>query len=136
MTEQENIELQKQYEAKIQELTNENLALKTQAEESKNASAVKEATAAAQTRPAAAPSAAAQDHQRAKVIQETGGLAHYVALPMDVRLRANGQRPASQEECELSRKLFGRNSSSIEAARLARQNPSQYSRLRAIHREL
>ena len=48
MTEQENIELQKQYEAKIQELTNENLALKTQAESEKTASAIADAAKVSQ----------------------------------------------------------------------------------------
>jgi hypothetical protein len=117
-------------------LSNEIAAMKTQAEESKNATAVKEAAAAAQGKPAAAPSAASQEIQRAKVIKETGGPAYYFALPFETRLRANGQLPASAEEVELSKSLFGRNSSSLEASRIQRQNPSRYFRLRAIHREL
>jgi hypothetical protein len=129
-------ELLKAQEARILELSNEIAAMKTQAEESKNATAVKEAAAATQSKPAPAMSAASQELQRAKVIKEVGGMAHYASLPMSTRLKANGLQPASDSELEMSRRLFGPNSSSLEASRLARQNPSQYSRLRVIHREL
>jgi hypothetical protein len=100
-------QLLKEQENRIEELTNEIAAMKTQAEESKNATAVKEAAAAAQTKPAAAPSVASQEIQRAKVIKETGGPAYYFALPFETRLRANGQAPASAEEIETSIRLFG-----------------------------
>jgi hypothetical protein len=73
-------QLLKEQENRIEELTNEIAAMKTQAEESKNATAVKEAAAAAQTKPAAAPSVASQEIQRAKVIKETGGVLLRVAL--------------------------------------------------------
>jgi hypothetical protein len=136
MTEQELIELQKQFEARIQELQNENAALKTQATEDKTASALREVAATIQSKPVTVPSGVLQDTLRKQAMKTVGGPALYHSMKMNDRLRANGQAPASPEEIETSKRLFGRNSSSIEAARLARHNPSQYSRLRIIHKEL
>lgn len=136
MTEQENIELQKQQEARIEELQNEIIALKTQAEESKTASAVRDAVKAVDGKPAPSPSAGLQTMRRQQAIAAVGGNAYWNSLPMEARLKSQGLQPASDSEIELSKKLFGPNSSSLEASRLARQNPNEYSRLRAIHREL
>jgi cell wall-associated NlpC family hydrolase len=128
-------ELIKQQEARIEELQNEITAMKAATESEKLANAVKEAATTAQNRPAAAPSAALQDLHRAKVIKEIGQ-SHYSSLPMEARLRANGQGPASAEEIELSKRLFGRNSSSLEANREFRNNRTRYQRLRTIFHEL
>jgi LPS O-antigen subunit length determinant protein (WzzB/FepE family) len=130
-------ELLRQQEARIQELTNELATVKAKAEEEKSIAAVREAATAAAHKPVTAvPNSVVQEAFRQKIIKTCGGPALYSSLPMSERLKANGQLPASAEEIETSRKLFGRNSSSIEAARLARHNPSQYSRLRTIFREL
>ena len=74
--------------------------------------------------------------RRQQAVAAVGGNAHWSSLPMETRLKSLGLQPASESDVELSKRLFGRNSNSLEASRLARQNPSQYSRLRAIHREL
>jgi hypothetical protein len=130
-------ELLRQQEARIQELTNELATVKAKAEEEKSIAAVREAATAAAHKPVTAvPNSTVQEAYRKQIIKAVGGNALYSSLPMSERLKANGQLPASGEEIETSKKLFGRNSSSIEAARLARHNPSQYARLRTIFREL
>jgi hypothetical protein len=110
-------ELLKEQEAKIEQLNNEISAMKAAAEAEKLAGAL-------------------QDVQRERVIKAVGGRAHYASLPMEVRLKSNGQQPATAEEIELSRTLFGRNSSSIEATRLYKSNAARYVRLKTIFREL
>jgi hypothetical protein len=129
-------ELLKEQEAKIEQLNNEISAMKAAAEAEKLAGAVSEAAAASQHKPAAVPNSALQDVQRERVIKAVGGRAHYASLPMEVRLKSNGQQPATAEEIELSRTLFGRNSSSIEATRLYKSNAARYVRLQTIFREL
>jgi hypothetical protein len=42
----------------------------------------------------------------------------------------------SEADVKLSQELFGKNSSSLAASRLSRQNPNRYAYLRAVHREI
>jgi len=129
-------EMIKQQEAEIEKLKSEIAALKAKNEEDKIADATREAVKAVDSKPAPAPSVGSQTMRRQQAVAAVGGPAYWSALPMEVRLKSQGLQPASDSEIELSKRLFGSNSSSLEASRLARQNPNQYSRLRAIHREL
>jgi hypothetical protein len=136
MTEQELIELQKQHEAKIEELQNKIIAMEVQAEEDKISRATREAVKAVDTKPTPAPSVGTQAIRRQQAVAAVGGPAYWSVLPLEKKVAALGLSPATTADVELSRKLFGRNSSSLEASRMARQNPAYYAKLRALHMEL
>src|SRR4051812_23345102 len=109
-------ELVKQQEARIQELTNEVAALKAKAEEDKTSTAFREAVTVAQTRPAPAPNVSTQSMQRQQAVAACGGNSFWAVLPLDKKLAALGHLPATSADVETAKKLFGPNSSSLEAA--------------------
>jgi hypothetical protein len=123
-------------QATVDRLNAEILEMKKKAEEDKISDATRDAVKTLDTKPTPAPSVGVQNMRRKQAIGAVGGPAYWSSLPMETRLKSQGLQPASDSEIELSKQLFGPNSSSLEASRLARQNPNQYSRLRAIHREL
>jgi hypothetical protein len=122
-------------QATVDKLNAEILEMKKKAEEDKTADATRDAVKTLDTKPTPAPSVGVQNMRRQQAIAACGGNALWTSLPMETRLKSLGLQLASESDIELSKKLFGRNSSSIEASRLSRQNPSRYSFLRAVHRE-
>jgi hypothetical protein len=137
MTEQEHIELQAKYEARIQELENDKIAAAAQAEEQKIASATHDAVKAIDHKPAAAPSVGLQAMRRQQAVAACGGNALWHSLPVETRMKSLGYSQAlSEADVKLSQELFGKNSSSLAASRLSRQNPNRYAYLRAVHREI
>jgi hypothetical protein len=122
-------------QVEIEALKSEIAALKAKTEEDKISTAVREAAAVAHAKPAPTPSATSQNLQRSLAVAAVGGNSFWAVLPLDRKLAALGLPPASSSDVETALRLFGPNSSSLEAARLARQNPAQYARLRAVYRE-
>jgi hypothetical protein len=129
-------QLLKEQENRIEELTNELAALKLKAEEDKIADATRDAVKTADSKPAPAPSVAVQNMRRKQAIGAVGGPAFWSVLPLEKKVAALGLSPITAADAELSKRLFGPNSSSLEASRLQRQNPTYYSKLRALHSEL
>jgi len=86
-------------------------------------------------RPAQPSSAAADEIRRNAAIRATGGNARWYALPADERLKAQGEAPASADEVEQAKKLFGPGANSLEATQLNRHNYGRYCRLKKVWNE-
>lgn len=129
-------ELESQQQQEIEKLKGEVAEFKLREEESERTRSLAAAATSAKQAPGRIPNSAVELQQRQQAIKAVGGNSFWGSLSLDERLRALGQRPASGEEITLAKKLFGRDADSREANRVARYNPSQYSRLRMIFREL
>ncbi|HKD79717.1 MAG TPA: hypothetical protein VKH81_08490 [Candidatus Angelobacter sp.] len=75
-----------------------------------------------------------QDFLITKAINDVGGLAKFHRLTTNEKLRLMGSGPTNEQEQALASKYFGAKSDSMQAALLRRSDPTQYLRLRLIHR--
>jgi hypothetical protein len=123
-------------QATVDRLNAEILEMKKKAEEDKISDATRDAVKAVDSKPAPAPSVGVQNMRRKQAIGAVGGPAFWSVLPLEKKVAALGLSPITAADAELSKRLFGTNSSSLEASRLQRQNPTYYSKLRALHSEL